>query len=126
MRYSALRAGLRAPSRPIITKSSPHERSEMRDHRKSANPDVAEFIIGRAFARPVGSSGLRLLVRGDRIKIAHRRSLVWPPRSKPLILERDDFWLNRFGRGLGSPLPGGERSICVANRVRGRLLYERP
>jgi hypothetical protein len=24
-------------------------------------PDVAEFIIGRAFARPVGSSGLRLL-----------------------------------------------------------------
>jgi hypothetical protein len=25
------------------------------------NPDVAEFIIGRAFARPVGSSGLRLL-----------------------------------------------------------------
>jgi hypothetical protein len=33
----------------------------MRDHRKSESPDVAEFIIGRAFARPGGSSGLRLL-----------------------------------------------------------------
>jgi len=28
---------------------------------RDLDPDVAEFIIGRAFARPVGSSGLRLL-----------------------------------------------------------------
>jgi hypothetical protein len=28
--------------------------------------DIAEFIIGRAFARPVGSSGLRLLTLGSR------------------------------------------------------------
>jgi len=28
---------------------------------RDLDPDVAEFIIRRAFARPVGSSGLRLL-----------------------------------------------------------------
>jgi hypothetical protein len=37
---------------------SPHEWSDMRD-RQIAAPDVAEPVIGRAFARPVGSSGLR-------------------------------------------------------------------
>ena len=41
------------------------------------------------------------------------------PAALFMALKTNDFWLNRFGRGLSSPLPGGERSICAANRVRG-------
>ena len=48
-----------APSRTMATRYArgPHERSDMRD---AVAPDIAEPVIGRAFARPVGSSGLRL------------------------------------------------------------------
>src|SRR5690349_14886323 len=35
-------------------------------------PDIAEFIIGRAFARPVGSSGLRSLLRSGRFRYPFR------------------------------------------------------
>ncbi|MEH2676170.1 hypothetical protein DXU07_44540 [Bradyrhizobium elkanii] len=54
--------------------SSPHERSDMRDTTRRATgsaPDIAEPVIGRAFARPVGSSGLRSLVRA--------RGRIWGP-----------------------------------------------
>ena len=49
-----------APSRTMATRYArgPHERSDMRD---AVAPDIAEPVIGRAFARTVGSSGLRLL-----------------------------------------------------------------
>src|SRR5262245_52173383 len=45
------------------TASSPDERSDIRDN-SSTVPDIAEpviiaLVVGRAFARPVGSSGLR-------------------------------------------------------------------
>src|ERR1700722_445137 len=41
-----------APSRTMATRyaRSPHERSDMRD---AVAPDIAEPVIGRAFARPV-------------------------------------------------------------------------
>ncbi|MGX1108247.1 hypothetical protein AB7M47_006630 [Bradyrhizobium elkanii] len=40
-----------------------------RDTLTGSAPDIAEPVIGRAFARPLGSSGLRSLV--------HARGRVW-------------------------------------------------
>jgi hypothetical protein len=57
---------------------SPHEQSDMRD----LDPDVAEFIIGRAFARPVGPSGLRLPKMGRRYcAVIDRSGPAGPTRS---------------------------------------------
>jgi hypothetical protein len=42
-----------------VSKRSPGERSEIRDH-VEIDPHIAEPVIGRAFARPVGSCGLQL------------------------------------------------------------------
>ena len=44
---------------PNQSKRSPGDRSETRDH-VEVDPHIAEPVIGRAFARPVGSSGLQL------------------------------------------------------------------
>ena len=57
-------------------------------------------------------------------EIRQRLPAQKPPGNREL--ERDEVRLNRFGHERGSPLPGGERSICVANRVRDRSSNERP
>jgi hypothetical protein len=46
-------------AKPIVSLSEPYS---VRQNHGDKVPDVAEHIFGRAFARPVGSSGPRLLV----------------------------------------------------------------
>jgi hypothetical protein len=55
--------GLDARIHPLRKKffgGSPDERSDIRE-RTNEGPDIAEPVIGRAFARPIGSSGLNLV-----------------------------------------------------------------
>ena len=57
--WSSSRNGHRHVRRHVRkSKRSPGERSETRDH-VEVDPHIAEPVIGRAFARPVGSCGLQ-------------------------------------------------------------------
>jgi phage portal protein BeeE len=97
-----------------IIVGSPHERSNMRG---CENPDIAEPVIGRAFARPVGSSGLRLLSPqfGDSIRVtidtdridalAADRAALWDRVSNAAFLTLNE---KREAVGYG-PVAGGDR-----------------
>jgi hypothetical protein len=79
---------------------SPHERSDMRG---TLVPDIAEPVIGRAFARPVGSSGLRSY------KKSFIASVIWsrcPDLGQKIFL----FYREANHRLL----------LCILSRKRGR------
>jgi hypothetical protein len=54
-------------------------------------PDVAEFIIGRAFARPVGSSGLRAAIICSELnrKLNERASWLETREGRALLTMRE-------------------------------------
>jgi hypothetical protein len=98
---------------------NPDERSDMRE---ALVPDVAEPVIERAFARPVGSSRLRLY-RGD--EEAAYSPFSFDMRSRrscmSLIWRRSSSMLPSSAAGSGAfsdsapaePLRGGENGLNI-------------
>ena len=59
LRWGQAASKLRYAAEAEVSKRNRGERSETRDH-VEVDPRIAEPVIGRAFARPVGSYGLQL------------------------------------------------------------------